>query len=274
MKKLRLDTLMVERGLAPSRQQAQRLIMAGEVMIGSVRAEKPAQQLSPDVDLSVRTRPPFVSRGGIKLDAALAHFGLDVTGWTCADVGASTGGFTDCLLQRGAAKVYAIDVGYGQLDWRLRQDPRVVVKERTNARYLVALPEPVKLVVVDVSFISLEIILTSVLNWFGEGCCASEGQVIALVKPQFEAGRRQVGKGGVVRDPAIHRQVLTKIARWAVAHGLRPAGLIPSPITGPAGNVEYLLHVYRAQPAAAWLENEADSALVSMVETCLASARG
>ncbi len=291
VKKVRLDVLMVERELASSRQQAQRLIMAGEVMIGSVRAEKSAQQVSPDVQLSVRARPPFVSRGGIKLDAALTRFGLDVTGWICADVGASTGGFTDCLLQRGAAKVYAIDVGYGQLDWRLRQDPRVVVKERTNARYLAALPEPVELVVIDVAFISLEIILQSVLNWFeaSEGHCASNSQIIALVKPQFEAGRQQVGKGGVVRDPAVHRQVLTKVARWALAHGLRPVGLMPSPITGPAGNVEYLLHLYQAQPAAALLENEADSAteamaieatapeamaIETMVETCLVSARG
>jgi 23S rRNA (cytidine1920-2'-O)/16S rRNA (cytidine1409-2'-O)-methyltransferase len=284
VKKVRLDTLMVERKLAASRQQAQRLIMAGEVMIGSVRAEKPAQQVAPGVQVSVRARPPFVSRGGIKLEAAIARFELDVTGWICADVGASTGGFTDCLLQRGAAKVYAIDVGYGQLAWRLRQDPRVVVKERTNARYLAALPEPVDLVVVDVSFISLQIILERVLNWFGEDCSASNGQIIALVKPQFEAGRRQVGKGGVVRDPAVHRQVLNKMAHWAVGHGLRPAGLMPSPITGPAGNVEYLLHLVQVRPAAALTENEADLAIVSMgletmgietlVETCLASTRG
>jgi 23S rRNA (cytidine1920-2'-O)/16S rRNA (cytidine1409-2'-O)-methyltransferase len=258
MKKVRLDVLMVERGLVESRQQAQRLVMAGEVFIGESRADKPAQAVLPDAPVHVRARLPFVSRGGLKLDAALKQFGLNVTEYVCADVGASTGGFTDCLLQHGAARVYAIDVGYGQLDWRLRQDARVVVMERVNARFLETLPEPIDLAVADVSFISLDIILAAVLNWLKDA-----GQIVALVKPQFEAGRAQVGKGGVVRDPAIHRQVLLKVLSWAMAHTLQPVGLIPSPITGPAGNVEFLVHLRQASGP--------DAPVESMIETCLAA---
>lgn len=258
MKKVRLDVLMVERGLVESRQQAQRLIMAGEVFIGESRADKPAQAVSPDVSVHVRAPLPFVSRGGLKLDAALNQFSLNVAGYVCADVGASTGGFTDCMLQRGAAKVYAIDVGYGQLDWRLRQDARVVVMERVNARFLETLPEPIDLAVIDVSFISLDIILPAVLGWLKDA-----GQIVALIKPQFEAGREQVGKGGVVRDPAIHRQVLSQVLNWAVAHALQPVGLMPSPITGPAGNVEFLVHLRQASEPGAPVE--------SMVETCLSA---
>jgi 23S rRNA (cytidine1920-2'-O)/16S rRNA (cytidine1409-2'-O)-methyltransferase len=257
MKKVRLDVLMVERGLAASRQQAQRLIMAGEVFIGTERATKPAQPVLPESPIQVRAALPFVSRGGLKLDAALAYFRLDVTGYVCADVGASTGGFTDCLLKRGAVKVYAIDVGYGQLDWRLRTDTRVVVMERTNARTLQALPEPLDLAVADVSFISLEIVLLTAREWLTEN-----GQIVALIKPQFEAGRGQVGKGGVVRDPSIHRTVLTKILTWAVAHNLQPLNLMPSPITGPAGNVEFLVHLRRASKVTGPIE--------SMIEACLA----
>jgi 23S rRNA (cytidine1920-2'-O)/16S rRNA (cytidine1409-2'-O)-methyltransferase len=172
---------------------------------------------------------------GRKLEAALIGFGVDVRGWVAADVGASTGGFTDCLLQRGAARVYAIDVGYGQLDWRLRNDPRVVVMERTNARYLEGLPEPVHLVTVDVSFISLRLILPRAVGWLHP-----HGQVIALVKPQFEAGRRDVGRGGVVRDPAVHRRVLVEVVRAAADLGLTLRGLMVSPLLGPAGNREFL----------------------------------
>lgn len=246
---------MVERGLAESRQQAQRLIMAGEVFIGETRADKASQFVLPDAPVHVRAPLPFVSRGGLKLDAALGQFGVDVTGYVCADVGASTGGFTDCLLQRGAAKVYAIDVGYGQLDWRLRQDARVVVMERTNARHVEALAEPLDLAVIDVSFISLDIILSAVASWL-----KNTGQIIALIKPQFEAGRDQVGKGGVVRDPAIHRQVLSKVLTWAAAHNLAPAGLMQSPITGPAGNVEFLVHLRLAASGAP---------VDVLIETCL-----
>jgi 23S rRNA (cytidine1920-2'-O)/16S rRNA (cytidine1409-2'-O)-methyltransferase len=183
-------------------------------------ADKPGPQVATNVEITLQARPRFVSRGGEKLEAVLARFGLDVTGAVAADVGASTGGFTDCLLQHGARRVYAIDVGYGQLAWRLRNDPRVVVMERTNARYLENLPESVDLVTADVAFISLGLILPAAVRWL-----SPDGQVVALIKPQFEAGRREVGKGGVVRDPEVHRRVLE---------------LMPSPLRGPAGNVEFL----------------------------------
>ena len=235
MQKERLDVLLVSRGLAESRATAQKLILAGEVFIGENRADKPGTPVAVDAPIRVRAGLPFVSRGGSKLQAALDAFGLGVSGWICADVGASTGGFTDCLLQRGAARVYAIDVGYGQLDWKLRQDPRVVVMERINARYLATLPEAIDLVTIDASFISLTLILPAVTGWL-----QPEGHVIALVKPQFEAGREQVGKGGVVRDASIHADVLTHVLRWANEHGLAPQQVIRSPVIGPAGNVEFL----------------------------------
>ena len=233
--KERLDRLLVQRGLVDSRELAKRLILAGKVLVNGQLGGKPGQQVPADVDLVVKEPPPYVGRGGLKLEAALDAFPVEVTGVVAADVGACTGGFTDCLLQRGASRVYAIDVGYGQLDWGLRQDPRVVVMERTNARYLEALDELVDLVVADVSFISLKLILPAALLWLRPG-----GQMITLIKPQFEAGRRQVGKGGVVRDPAVHREVLEGVLGWAAAAGLGPQGLIRSPITGPAGNVEFL----------------------------------
>ena len=235
---MRLDLLLVQRGLAESRERAQALIRAGQVLVDDQVADKPGRRVPSNAALRLRSRLPYVSRGGLKLEAALNAFGLDVAGWVVADVGASTGGFTDCLLQRGAARVYAIDVGYGQLAWKLRRDPRVVVLERTNIRFLESLPEPVDLATVDVSFIGLELVLPAVMRLL-----KPQGQIVALVKPQFEAGRRQVGKGGVVRDPAVHRQVLTRLIEWAVEHGLRVLGLIPSPITGPRGNVEFLLHL-------------------------------
>ena len=233
--RIRLDRLLVERGLAESRTEAQRWIRAGQVRVADQVIGQPGALVSPDAPVALTARPRFVSRGGEKLEAALIGFGVDVRGWVAADVGASTGGFTDCLLQRGAARVYAIDVGYGQLDWRLRNDPRVVVMERTNARYLERLPEPVHLVTVDVSFISLQLILPRAVGWLHP-----QGQVIALIKPQFEAGRRDVGRGGVVRDSAVHRRVLVGVIRAAADLGLTLRGLMVSPLLGPAGNREFL----------------------------------
>ena len=237
--KVRLDSLLVDRGLVDSREQGRRLILAGEVTVDGQRVDKPGTRVPAGAQLEVRQPPPYVSRGGFKLAAALDEFDQPIGGLVAADVGASTGGFTDCLLQRGAARVYAIDVGYGQLDWRLRQDPRVVVMERTNARHLGSLPEPVDLVVIDVSFISLKLVVPPARGWLRPG-----GAIVALIKPQFEAGRRQVGKGGVVRDPAVHRAVLADLAGWAEREGLGPRDLIPSPVKGPAGNVEFLLWLH------------------------------
>jgi 23S rRNA (cytidine1920-2'-O)/16S rRNA (cytidine1409-2'-O)-methyltransferase len=234
--KKRLDFLLVERGLAESRMQAQRLIRAGLVRVAGQVADKPGARVAAGAEITLQARPRFVSRGGEKLDAALVRFGLDVAGVVAADVGASTGGFTDCLLQHGASRVYAIDVGYGQLAWRLRNDSRVVVMERTNARYLESLPEPVDLVTADVSFISLSLILPAAVRWLNP----SAGRVVALIKPQFEAGRREVGKGGVVRDTGVHRRVVEQVLDIAAGLGLGLRGLMPSPLRGPAGNVEFL----------------------------------
>lgn len=234
-KRVRLDLLLVQRELASSRTEAQRLIMADQVSVNGHKVTKAGTQVAADALIDVLARLPYVSRGGQKLAAALDCFGVSVSGLVAADVGASTGGFTDCLLQHGAARVYAIDVGYGQLAWSLRQDPRVIVMERTNARFLDRLPELIHLATVDVSFISLELILLRVYHWL-----ISEGLIVALIKPQFEAGRTQVGKGGVVRDRAVHEQVLHRVLGWAVGHGMSLHGVIPSPITGPAGNTEFL----------------------------------
>ncbi|MDY6874620.1 MAG: TlyA family RNA methyltransferase [Chloroflexota bacterium] len=242
--KKRLDVLLVERNLAESRAQAQRLIRAGLVRVVGQVADKPGTQVATNVEITLQACPRFVSRGGDKLEAALVRFGLDVTGMVAADVGASTGGFTDCLLQHGACRVYAIDVGYGQLAWRLRNDRRVVVMERTNARYLEDLPEPVDMVTADVSFISLGLILPMVVRWFTSSSSppveGGKGRVVALIKPQFEAGRREVGKGGVVRDLEVHRRVLERVLSIAAELGLVLCGLMPSPLRGPAGNVEFL----------------------------------
>jgi 23S rRNA (cytidine1920-2'-O)/16S rRNA (cytidine1409-2'-O)-methyltransferase len=251
MSKVRLDLLLVERGLAESRTKAQALVMAGQVRVNGQVEIKPSAACSPDAQLDLEAGPRFVSRGGEKLDAALVAFPITVTGRVCADVGASTGGFTDCLLQHEAAKVYAIDVGKGILHWKLRTDPRVVVMEETNARYVENLPEPVSLVTIDASFISLRILLPVVKNWLrssplhpspkierGDG---GEGEVIALIKPQFEAGRKVTAKGdGVIRDPEIHRQVLVDVLAFAQNEGFGVRGLIKSPLTGPKGNVEFL----------------------------------
>jgi 23S rRNA (cytidine1920-2'-O)/16S rRNA (cytidine1409-2'-O)-methyltransferase len=244
MPKVRLDVLLVERGLAESRSKAQALIMAGQVRVAGQVALKPATAVSSDSALTVDSGPRFVSRGGEKLDAALTAFDMDVSGMTCADVGASTGGFTDCLLQRGAAKVYAIDVGKGILHWKLRNDPRVTVMEETNARYLESLPEQVSLVTIDASFISLKILLPVIKKWlFREEKKQEErGNVIALIKPQFEAGKKDVARGdGVIRDPEIHKQVLLDILGFAQRAGFQICGLIKSPLLGPKGNAEFLV---------------------------------
>ena len=233
MPKTRLDLFMVERGLSESRSLAQRLIMAGQVRVNGQVVCKPATAISNDSVLEVDTGPRFVSRGGDKLEAAFLAWPVDVTGCVCADVGSSTGGFTDCLLQHGAAKVYTIDVGKGILHWKLRSDPRVVVMEGTNARYVESLPEPVSLVTIDASFISLKVLLPVVKEW-GEN-------IITLIKPQFEAGRKETAKGeGVIRDPDVHRRVLEEVLTFAQENGLTVQGLIRSPVLGPKGNVEFL----------------------------------
>jgi 23S rRNA (cytidine1920-2'-O)/16S rRNA (cytidine1409-2'-O)-methyltransferase len=241
MAKVRLDVLMVERGLADSRSQAQRLAMAGQVRVDGQVALKPGAQVSPEALVEVDHGPPFVSRGGDKLQSALATFVVAVDGRVCADVGASTGGFTDCLLQNGAAKVYAIDVGQGVLHWKLRRDSRVVVMEGVNARYIDRLPEPVELVTIDASFISLKVLLPVVKRWFGPSPPSGGREVIALIKPQFEAGRRQAARGdGVIRDAAVHRQVVEEVLSYAQAEGFSLRGLIRSPLLGPKGNTEFL----------------------------------
>lgn len=246
MNRVRLDTLMQQRGLAESREKAQRLIEAGEVLVDGQPVTKVATPIAEDAQIEVRQPLPYVSRGGFKLEAALTAFHIDAQGSIAADVGASTGGFTDLLLQRGATRVYAIDVGYGQLAWTLRQDPRVVVMERTNARYLDQLPEPVDLVTIDVSFISLRLILPQVKKWL-----RLSGQVVALVKPQFEAGAEQVGKGGVVRDERVHRAVLHEVLQDAQAQGWAVWGVTCSPLLGPKGNREFLTWLKRAPTAQA-----------------------
>ena len=232
----RADLLLVEQGLCRSREQAQRLIMAGQVFTATGRVLKPGSTLSTTVALEVREGLPYVGRGGIKLAHALDSFNISVLDMSVLDVGASTGGFTDCMLQRGARKVYALDVGHGQLSYSLRQDPRVVVMERLNARYPFDLPEPVDLITIDVSFISLSLVIPSVVTHLKHQC-----NIIALVKPQFEAQKGEVGRGGVVRDPQVHARVLGRTIVWAVGQGLRVRNLCPSPILGNAGNREFCL---------------------------------
>jgi len=255
-KRKQLDLLVVDRGLATNRTQARGLIMAGEVMVNGQTRTKPGMMAPADATVAVRKPPRYVSRGGLKLEAAIDRLAVNVQGRVCADIGASTGGFTDCLLQHGAARVYAVDVGYGQLAWTLRQDARVVVIERTNVRHLTSLPEPVDLVTVDVSFISLGLVLPVVRSYL-----RPEGEVVALIKPQFEAGRDQVGKGGVVRDPAVHRAVLRELGHWAEAAGWAVIGLVLSPLRGPAGNAEFFIHL---RP-----DGQAATDLDRWIETCL-----
>lgn len=245
MAKIRVDQLLVERGLAESRTRAQALVMAGLVFAGTRKIDKPGQALAADTLLDVRGRDhPWVSRGGIKLAHGLDHFGWDVADMVAIDVGASTGGFTDVLLTRGAARVYAVDSGTNQLAWKLRQDERVIVHEQTSARVLTAahLPEPADLIVCDASFIGLAKVLDVPL-----GFARPDAAVLALVKPQFEAGREEVGKGGVIRDPTVHARVCDEVAAWLVAGGWTVAGLTTSPITGPEGNVEFLIGATRGR---------------------------
>ena len=239
--KKRLDVLLVEQGYADTRTKAQAIIMSGLVYVNEQKADKPGTAYEEAVQIEVRGDScPYVSRGGLKLEKALRDFGVDPKGFVCSDSGASTGGFTDCLLQQGAKKVFAIDVGYGQLDWKIRSDPRVVVMERTNIRYVTPeqLGEPLDLSVVDVSFISLKIVLPVIKTFL-----KPTGQVLCLIKPQFEAGREKVGKKGVVRDPETHREVLDNFITWTKEMGFFIAAMTFSPVKGPEGNIEFLAHL-------------------------------
>jgi 23S rRNA (cytidine1920-2'-O)/16S rRNA (cytidine1409-2'-O)-methyltransferase len=252
--KTRLDALVFDRGLASSREKARAMIMAGEVSVNGVVCSKPGAQVREQVEIAIKNRPRYVSRGGEKLVAALNAFGVPIAGRLCADLGASTGGFTDCLLQHGASRVYAIDVGYGQLDYRLQTDARVVVMDRTNARYIESLPEVVDVTTIDASFISLKLLLPAAMRWM-----ASSGSIICLIKPQFEAGQSDVGKGGIVKDPMVHRRVLLDILTFAQQITLHVCGLIRSPIKGHEGNTEFLAWL-SLQP----LSNEPD--LTSLID--------
>jgi 23S rRNA (cytidine1920-2'-O)/16S rRNA (cytidine1409-2'-O)-methyltransferase len=236
--KPRLDRLLVDRGLAPTREKAQALIMAGEVLVDGRKAAKPGQPVDAEIRIEVLAQPPFVSRGGLKLDAAIAHFAIRVAGRVCLDIGASTGGFTDCLLQRGAARVHAVDVGSGQLDWKIRSDARVVVREKLNARYLRPedIGEPIGLAVCDVSFISVTLILPAV-----KPVLQSDGEMVILVKPQFEAGKGQVGKGGIVREPELHQAACRRVDEAVRQLGFE-TDIMESPILGAEGNREFLLY--------------------------------
>jgi 23S rRNA (cytidine1920-2'-O)/16S rRNA (cytidine1409-2'-O)-methyltransferase len=258
-RKVRADALVVEQGLADTRSRAKALILAGDVRVGDRVISKASEMLDPGLPLELRQKMPYVSRGGLKLEHGLATFQIDVADTVCADLGASTGGFTDCLLQQGARRVYAIDVGYGQLDYRLRGDKRVIVMERVNARYLEGLPEPIDLVTIDVSFISLELILSVASRLLRDS-----GDVVALIKPQFEAGKDHVGRGGVVRDPQTRRRVVKRVLVSAPDSGLQPLGLVTSPITGPAGNVEYL----------AWFRKEQGGGMPDTLLETVFSSRG
>ena len=239
--KKRLDMLMMDRALAPSREKAKAYIMAGDVYVDGQKEDKAGTMFSETVKIEVRGNTlPYVSRGGLKLEKAMKNFDVTLDGKVCMDVGASTGGFTDCMLQNGAVKVYSIDVGYGQLDWKLRNDPRVVCMEKTNIRYVVPedLEGPADFSSIDVSFISLTKVLLPVRNLLTE-----EGEIVCLIKPQFEAGREKVGKKGVVRDPAVHQEVIEKVRDYAMSISMEPCHLSFSPIKGPEGNIEYLLHL-------------------------------
>ena len=239
--KKRLDLLLTEKGLAASREKAKALIMAGNVYVNGQKEEKAGTLFPEEASLEVRGNPlPYVSRGGLKLAKAVQTFSLGFDGMVCMDIGASTGGFTDCMLQNGAAKVYAVDVGYGQLDWRLRNDPRVVCMEKTNIRYVKPedIPDRIRFASVDVSFISLTKVLPPAKELMTE-----DGEIVCLIKPQFEAGREKVGKKGVVRDPSVHEEVIRKVMEFASGEGFVLKGLTWSPVKGPEGNIEYLLYM-------------------------------
>ena len=260
MQKQRLDLLLTERGMVESRTQAQRLVMAGQVRVDGQVVLKPDMRIAANAGLVVEQGPPFVSRGGEKLEAAIQAFNLPaLTGLVCVDVGASTGGFTDCLLQHGAARVYAVDVGYGVLHWKLRNDVRVISMERTNARFIEDFPETVQLVTVDASFISLRILLPVIKKWFKN----SQARVVALIKPQFEAGREDAARGeGVIRDPLLHHQVLMSVLGFALEQGLGVLGLIRSPLLGPKGNTEFLVYLISAEQSQSDLESLVDTLFI------------
>ena len=263
--KKRLDVLLVEQGYEETRAKAQAIIMSGLVYVDGQKADKPGSSYEETVQIEVRgAKCPYVSRGGLKLEKALRDFGVNPTGYVCSDSGASTGGFTDCLLQQGASKVFAIDVGYGQLDWKIRSDPRVVVMERTNVRYVTPeqLGEPLDLSVVDVSFISLKIVLPVIKTFLKP----DQGQILCLIKPQFEAGKEKVGKKGVVRDKAVHKEVLDNFVALTKEIGFKILGLTFSPVKGPEGNIEFLAHLTLSdvpgmEPDTALVVNEAHNTL-------------
>lgn len=237
----RLDSALLDRGMLKSRQYAQSLILAGKVVVNNRRINKPGSRVSPDDRILVNeNRNPYVSRGGLKLESALKTLDIDVNGLTCLDVGASTGGFTDCLLQHGARCVFAVDVGYGQLAWKLRQDSRVTVIERTNIRLMPmeVIPQPIDLITIDVSFISLKIVVPAVIKFLKKG-----GHILALIKPQFEVGKGKVGKGGVVRDPALHEAVLSDMTEFFHKNDFSCSPVVPSPILGPKGNREFMIYL-------------------------------
>lgn len=265
--KKRLDMLMMERALAPSREKAKAYIMAGNVYVDDQKEDKAGTMFPETVKIEVRGNTlPYVSRGGLKLEKAMNNFDVTLEGKVCMDVGASTGGFTDCMLQNGAVKVYSIDVGYGQLDWKLRNDPRVVCMEKTNIRYVVPedLEDPADFSSIDVSFISLTKVLLPVRELLTE-----EGEIVCLIKPQFEAGREKVGKKGVVRDPAVHQEVIEKVRDYAMSISMEPCHLSFSPIKGPEGNIEYLLHLKKHPQG-----SEVPNSLQISVEEVVAQAHG
>lgn len=250
--KERLDVLLVQRQLAPSREKAKAIIMAGIVFVKGIREDKAGTMFDPNVEIEIKGQTlKYVSRGGLKLEKAMTHFGVELEGKVCMDVGASTGGFTDCMLQNGAVKVYSVDVGHGQLDWKLRQDERVVCMEKTNIRYVVPedIQEPAAFVSIDVSFISLTKVLLPVRELMAE-----DGQIVCLIKPQFEAGREKVGKKGVVREPEVHEEVIQKVTAYAGSIALEPLHLEFSPIKGPEGNIEYLLHLQKREEGTVFAE--------------------
>ena len=266
--KERLDILVVKKGLAESREKAKALIMSGDIFVNGEREDKPGTVFEADTaKIELHGKPlPYVSRGGLKLEKAMKEFGVRVDGKVCMDVGASTGGFTDCMLQNGAVKVFSVDVGYGQLAWKLRQDERVVCMEKTNIRYLTPeeVGEPVGFASIDVSFISLTKVLGPVRNLLTE-----DGEIVCLIKPQFEAGREKVGKKGVVRDPAVHEEVIEKVRDFAMSISLEPCHLSFSPIKGPEGNIEYLLHLKKRPEG-----TEVPDSLTVKVEDVVAQAHG
>ncbi len=245
--KIRIDVYLTEKGLIESREKARAMIMAGQIYVDNQKCEKPGNLISEEAHVEVRgSKLPYVSRGGLKLEKALHTFHIDLTGAVALDIGASTGGFTDCMLQNGAVRIYAVDVGYGQLDWKLRSDPRVISLERTNMRYVTAeqIPEPVDFFSIDVSFISLKLLLPVAI-----GLMKPDGRAVCLIKPQFEAGRGKVGKKGVVRDPAVHETVVEDLRQFALKNGFSVLGLEFSPIRGPEGNIEYLLFLQKSGQA-------------------------